>query len=41
MEPNARFGSDILSESIDIMNVRQLHILTLHWNYEKYLKFIN
>ena len=29
------FGSDILSESVDIMNVRQLHILTPHWNYEK------
>ena len=28
-------GSDILSESVDIMNVRQLHILTPHWNYEK------
>ncbi|KAG4084028.1 hypothetical protein H8356DRAFT_1016547 [Neocallimastix lanati (nom. inval.)] len=28
-------GSDIVSESVDIMNVRQLHILTPHWNYEK------
>jgi len=28
-------GSDILSETVDIMNVRQLHILTPHWNYEK------
>ncbi|ORX41855.1 hypothetical protein BCR36DRAFT_466535, partial [Piromyces finnis] len=28
-------GSDILSESVDIMNIRQLHILTPHWNYEK------
>ncbi|ORX48889.1 P-loop containing nucleoside triphosphate hydrolase protein, partial [Piromyces finnis] len=28
-------GSDILSESVDILNVRQLHILTPHWNYEK------
>lgn len=28
-------GSDILSESVDIMNVRQLHIITPHWNYEK------
>ncbi|ORX78473.1 hypothetical protein BCR32DRAFT_282219 [Anaeromyces robustus] len=28
-------GSDILSESVDIMNVRQLHLLTPHWNYEK------
>ncbi|OUM61898.1 hypothetical protein PIROE2DRAFT_11961 [Piromyces sp. E2] len=28
-------GSDILSESVDIMNVRQLHIFTPHWNYEK------
>ena len=29
------FGSDVLSESVDVMNVRQLHILTPHWNYEK------
>ncbi len=28
-------GSDIISESVDIMNVRQLHVLTPHWNYEK------
>ncbi|KAL6611807.1 hypothetical protein U3516DRAFT_871082 [Neocallimastix sp. 'constans'] len=28
-------GSDIVSESVDIMNVRQLHVLTPHWNYEK------
>jgi len=28
-------GSDVVSESVDIMNVRQLHVLTPHWNYEK------
>jgi len=28
-------GSDIVSESVDIMNVGQLHVLTPHWNYEK------
>ncbi|ORX42671.1 hypothetical protein BCR36DRAFT_463184 [Piromyces finnis] len=28
-------GSDVLSECVDIMNVRQLHVLTPHWNYEK------
>jgi len=28
------FGSYILSEGVDIMNVCQLLILTSHWNYE-------
>jgi superfamily II DNA or RNA helicase len=30
---NVLIGSKIISESISLKNVKQVHILTLHWNY--------
>eukprot|EP00833_Pecoramyces_ruminatium_P016277 jgi/Orpsp1_1/1190309/evm.model.d7180000078174.1 len=28
-------GSEVVSEAVDIKNVRQVHIFTPHWNYER------